>query len=410
MEKVKYSIQDFANVPSSKQAIKAKISAEEIPNIEQVRALAKWDEDLFEKVHRPAPTTANKFDRSSEMAYIAYRGAELGWQDSQIMSVLLDVDSRWKKYASRRDRDKILQDFVERARQKIGYTPLSDLSFAGLFSDEGGSVEMGQNSTVYGFGDFLETEYHIDWILDGLLQQGGLGLITGWPGTGKTTFCIQMGAYLATGKSKFMHWNNVGSAKKVLFLSLEMSAPPLHHFMTMISKSYEDTMTLNKNFLIAPLGTPRYLDTEPGQKFIASMLEEYMPDVLIIDSLQKVTSKELTDEVATKELMNFLSVIRQRFNVAVLFVHHNRKKGNDAQAKGVELSDVYGSVYITAEVDFVVNLKTKDTDLLEVDTLKNRLGPTLKPFEISRDENLTFSTELSGIFDGGKENGLAGSF
>lgn len=407
MEKVIYSLEDFAAVPSSKQAIKAKISSEEIPSIQEVLALAKWEPELYDKVHRPAPTAADKFDRSSEMAYIAYRGAELGWQDPQIMSVLLDVDSRWKKYVNRRDRNKIILDFVERARQKVGYTPLSELTFAGL-RDEA-PVEMGQNSPVYGFNDFLETEYHIDWILDGLLQQGGLGLITGWPGTGKTTFCIQLGAYLATAKKKFLHWNNAGSAKKVLFLSLEMSAPPLHHFMTMISKSYDDPMSLNKNFLVAPIGTPRYLDTEPGQKFISSMLEEYMPDILIIDSLQKVTSKELTDEVATKELMNFLSVIRQRFNVAVIFVHHNRKKGNDAQAKGVELSDVYGSVYITAEVDFVVNLKTKDTDLLEVDTLKNRLGPTLKTFEISRDENLTFNTELSGILEE-ESNGLAGSF
>lgn len=408
MEKIVYSLDDFAQVPSSKQAIKAKIESADIPDVEQVFALAKWDEELYEKVHRSAPTAKDKFDRSNEMAYIAYRGAELGWADNQIMSVLIHVDDRWKKYTARRDRNKILLDFVERARQKVGYTANADLDFSGLFSKD--NVEMGENTLVYGFGDFLQTEYHIDWILDGLLQQGGLGLITGWPGTGKTTFCIQLGAYLATGKNKFMHWKNVGSAKKVLFLSLEMSAPPLHHFMSMISKSYDEPMTLNKNFLVAPIGTPRYLDTEPGQKFLASMLEEYMPDVLIIDSLQKVTSKELTDEVATKDLMNFLAVIRQRFNVAVLFVHHNRKKGNDAQAKGVELSDVYGSVYITAEVDFVVNLKTKDTNVLEVDTLKNRLGPTLKTFEITRDDNLTFSTELSGIFEESESNGLAGSF
>lgn len=396
MEKVVYSLEDFSQVPSSTQAIKTKISAEDIPAIDEVFALAKWDEELYEKVHQGAPTATNKFDRSSEMAYIAYRGAELGWKDSQIMAVLLDVDSRWKKYVNRRDRDKIIQDFVERARQKVGYTPLGELQFDGLFSEDT-QVEMGPTSTVYGFGDFLETEYHIDWILDGLLQQGGLGLITGWPGTGKTTFCIQMGAYLATNKKQFLHWNNVGSAKKVLFLSLEMAAPPLHHFMTMIGKSYDEPLVLNKNFLVAPLGTPRYLDTEPGQKYLASLLEEYKPDVLIIDSLQKVTSKELTDEVATKDLMNFLSVVRQRFDVAVLFVHHNRKKGSDAQAKGVELSDVYGSVYITAEVDFVVNLKTKDENTLEVDVLKNRLGPTRKTFDITRDENLTFSVELENL-------------
>ena len=177
MEKVIYSLEDFSSVPSSTQAIKTKISSEEIPAIDEVLALAKWDEELYEKVHQSAPSAANKFDRSGEMAYIAYRGAELGWKDSQIMSVLLDVDKRWKKYVNRRDREKIILDFVERARQKIGYTPLSELTFDGLFSDSG-EVEIGQSSTVYGFGDFLETEYHIDWILDGSVSYTHLTLPT----------------------------------------------------------------------------------------------------------------------------------------------------------------------------------------------------------------------------------------
>ena len=47
MEKVVYSLEDFSQVPSSTQAIKAKISAEDIPAIDEVFALAKWDEELY---------------------------------------------------------------------------------------------------------------------------------------------------------------------------------------------------------------------------------------------------------------------------------------------------------------------------------------------------------------------------
>jgi hypothetical protein len=81
-------------------------------------------------------------------------------------------------------------------------------------------------------------------------------------------------------------------------------------------------------------------------------------------------------------------------------IHHNRKKPNDGQKKGVELSDVYGSTYITTDVDFVVSLKTVEGNLLQVDTLKNRLGPTFDAFTITRNpDNLSFSTDLGNIFN-----------
>jgi hypothetical protein len=66
----------------------------------------------------------------------------------------------------------------------------------------------------------------------------------------------------------------------------------------------------------------------------------------------------------------------------------------------VELSDVYGSTYITTDVDFVVSLKTVDGNLLQVDTLKNRLGPTFEPFSITRNpDDLSFTTDLGNIFN-----------
>jgi len=173
-------------------------------------------------------------------------------------------------------------------------------------------------------------------------------------------------------------------------LSLEMSAAPLNHFMGTIGKAYPDKNTLNRNFLVAPFGTPINLDTPEGQVFFDQIMNDHMPDILIIDSLQKVASKELTDEQAVKNLIHYLSTIRSKYSCAMLMIHHNRKKANDGQKKGVELSDVYGSTYITTDVDFVLSLKVIEGDLLQVDTLKNRLGPTPDAFTITRNpDNLS---------------------
>jgi hypothetical protein len=84
----------------------------------------------------------------------------------------------------------------------------------------------------------------------------------------------------------------------------------------------------------------------------------------------------------------------------MLMIHHNRKKPNDGQKKGVELSDVYGSTYITTDVDFVLSLKTQETGLLTVDMLKNRLGASIDAFNMARDnDTLGFSLDLSKIHE-----------
>jgi RecA-family ATPase len=252
---------------------------------------------------------------------------------------------------------------------------------------------------VWGFEEFVEAEFHIDWMLEDLFAVGGFGLLVAHPGVGKTTLAIQMGAQLALGHKQFLKWDNVGGAKKIMFLSLEMSKAPLNHFLGIIANSYQDRKMLNRNFLVAPFGMPIALDTPEGQQFLSNLLDEYMPDVLIIDSLQKISSKELTDEQAVKNLIHYLSTVRAKYNTSLLVIHHNRKKPNDAQKKSVELSDVYGSTYIATDADFVMNLHATTKDMIAVTMVKNRLGPTPEPFEIHRDKHLTFSTDFDKLHE-----------
>jgi predicted ATP-dependent serine protease len=334
----------------------------------------------------------------------------MGWADEQIATVLYDADDRWGKYKFRRDRERRITDFINRARQKHGYNSLENVDLTRMIQSANQTAPvMGESKLIYGYQDFVDAEFKIEWILSGLLAQGGFGLITGYPGTGKTQFSIALGAHMALGNKKFLTWDNVAGKKKVLFLSLEMSAAPLNLFMGTIGKAYDDKNTLNRNFLVAPFGTPINLDTPEGQIFFDQIMNDHMPDILVIDSLQKISSKELTDEQAVKNLIHYLSVVRAKYSCAMLMIHHNRKKPNDGQKKGVELSDVYGSTYITTDVDFVVSLKTVEGNLLQVDTLKNRLGPTFDAFTITRNpDNLSFSTDLGNIFNQfAKDNDIA---
>lgn len=412
-----YSLDDFAKVESVKKLVSDSIHLDRLPSIDEVKALAHWSGEMLEKFNRPGvyferKPDGSKEDRSAAMAELAYLGTERGFTDEQIAAVLYDVDERWGKYRTRNDRHRRLVDFINRARQKHGYTGLPDVSMAHLIESANQSAPiMGESKLVYGFTEFVDAEFRIEWTLDQLLAQGGLGLITGFPGTGKTQFSIAVGAHLAIGEQKFLKWDNIGGAKKVLFLSLEMGAAPLNHFMGTIGKGYTEKVKLNRNFLVAPFGAPMPLDTVEGQTFLDQLMTDYMPDVVIVDSLQKISSKELTDEQAVKTLIHYLSSVRSKFKCSMLIIHHNRKKPNDGQKKGVELSDVYGSTYITTDVDFVLSLRVEEQNLLQVDTLKNRLGKVLDPFQIVRDdETLGFSLDLSKLHEqyGGGRSGAPG--
>ena len=401
--KTQYSLDDFAHIAAARKIVSTDLVLGELPALEDVKALATWTPEFLDKFNRDHKYFAGppKKDRSAAMSELAHMGAELGWPDEHIAAALYDADDRWGKYKHRRDRDRRITDFINRARQKHGYNALQNVDLTRMIESANQTTPvMGESKLIYGYQDFVDAEFKIEWVLQGLLAQGGFGLITGYPGTGKTQFSIALGAHMALGNEKFLTWDNVAGNKKVLFLSLEMSAAPLNHFMATIGKGYDDKNTLNRNFLVAPFGTPINLDTPEGQVFFDQIMNDHMPDILVIDSLQKVSSKELTDEQAVKNLIHYLANVRAKYSCAMLMIHHNRKKPNDGQKKGVELSDVYGSTYITTDVDFVVSLKTIDGDLLQVDTLKNRLGPTFEPFNITRNpENLSFTTDLGNVFN-----------
>jgi hypothetical protein len=394
-----YPLSDFDKVPSRKESMSKKLQVKELPSIEAVKAEARWTIDMTELFEKEQ---ADVEDRSGAMSRMAYSGAELGWNDEQILAALYDMDGRWKKYTARRPetRDNIMLNFVNRAREKYGYSDFDvDLSkWLGSPNIPVEDEESGAEPLVWGFKSFVEAEFKIDWLFEGLMAKGGIGLITGYPGTGKTQFAIQLCAYAALGYDRFLKWDAVGGSKKALFLSLEMSKPPLNLFMSTIAGSYPDLDTLERNFKIDPFGKPLPLDTKEGQAYLNNMLERTMPDLLVIDSLQRSISKEMTDELAAKNLMHYLAMVRDKYKCAVVMIHHNRKKSAEAKKTEItQLSDVYGSIFFTADVDFVISLDKLNPDMLGVHTVKNRLGREPMPFEIWRDDKLHFSAEFENV-------------
>lgn len=369
---------EFSTLRSIEKAMLDKIVITEFPPVQQVLALAEWSLPLLEIFNytKQEASDASPDKRSGTLQRLAYMLAEHKFTDEQMYSVLEDCDRRWEKYTqrSKAGRDKILRDTIAKARAKVGYFG-DELTLAGIM---GVALEDLKQSSqiVYSFGEFMEQEFKVDWMLDGLLQKRGMGLLVGQPGVGKSTLGLQIGFELAIGQDRILCWDNVAGPAKVLMLSCEMGPHSLSHFVHNLGVHYKDFVReLGRNLFLAPLGAPIHLDSPAGQAFLDKLLAEYKPDVLLVDSVQKITSKPITDEIATKSLTEYFQRTREKHDVSIVGIHHERKRSSERSgwASAGDLSDVYGSTFLAADMDFVSALRRTGTHTT-YDEYKNRLG------------------------------------
>lgn len=391
-----YSVGDFEHIPSPAEAIRESVNLDELPSIEDVRALATWDEDLVDLFDTTGEDARKAgWDRSGGLARIAYKGAELSWDDRQIMAALLDADDRWGKYKGRNTRIKILEELINRARAKIGYDVVSDKSLLSKLLKDSPRTEDEEEEIpdFLSVGQINAIPGRDDWTIKGLLTKNGIGLCTGRPGTGKTQAMLQAAADLACGRQEFLGYELSGEPKKVLFLSLEMSVFQLQHFTTHLASNYPDP-ELNKNLVIYGKGEPVYFNQKEGQNLVNSWLDDYKPDVVIVDSLSQATTDLSSDDEMSK-LFAFLKALRRHHSFGMIFVHHHRKKANDAQSRKQSntQSDIYGSYQIAATIDFAIDLEDRNDDngYLDMQLLKARYVPTGDPVKVTRSGTLHFS-------------------
>lgn len=379
--KGRLNLKAFADVPSLAEVVQQDIQLSSKPAIEAVIREAKWSTDMWNLFHSVKDEVG---DRSAALTKLAFFGVEDGFTNEQIYAVIENADERWEKYTKRRDREKRLLDIITYVREKKGHDPIETPT---------PPQQVVGDKVVYGFQDILDAEVSLEWIMEGLIPVQGFGVISGDPGVGKTQLGIQLACSLALGED-FVGWKNSGGKRKVLFLSLEMSLPSVKYFMGLIANEYKDDIsrhTLQQNFMTLPLGEGIPFDRPEGQAFIDSLLQEYMPDVLFIDSLQKTISKELTDELAIRSFTEYLKKhVRHKYNTAVYIIHHNRK-GQSGDRGPATLNDLHGSRFLSAELDFSINVSKYLKGSVTIDNTKNRLAAERDRFDLQRNENLKFS-------------------
>ena len=163
-------------------------------------------------------------------------------------------------------------------------------------------------------GDMLRTPTGIaefDRVLGGGLVEGGVVLIGGDPGIGKSTLLLQVIAHLST-------------SKKTLYVSGEESA--------------QQIALRAKRLALDADGIHLY--TEIQLEKIQSTIANEKPDVVVIDSIQTIYSEQLTSAPGSvtqvRECAAQLTRIAKSSNITIIFVGHVTKSGDLAGPRVLE--------------------------------------------------------------------------
>jgi hypothetical protein len=342
-----------------------------IPDVADVVFKYEWPAEVVALYRESAPPVGA--DRSAMLMRLGYYLAEMGMSDAEMFSIIRNADDRWGKFKDRTDRNLRLTQLIAKARQKFPvevYLPDDAVPIYGLLS-------------------FLNTDVEIEWRIPGLLQSQGYMLLTGPAGVGKTQFSLRWAINLALGRG-FLGLE-VTEPTRILFWSLEMGHADLKFFLsTMCSDmSEEELLQLEQNLLIAPLGEAFYLDMKDTQKQFETILEEFKPEGVFIDSIGSSSSGAVSDENTVKSLMDFNDFIRNKYGIFTWFIHHNRKAQGDNK-KPNKLADVYGNQYLVNRATSVYCLWPA-ANAIEVIPLKKRLSAMEEPWLITRFNNLDFA-------------------
>lgn len=374
-----YRIADFSQVPIPDNSYDLEqFRKEQIPN--PTRTMLKygpWSEDAKDLITKYKVPEGS---RSSALTRLVYSCAEHGLDNSEIYSLLQWVDKRWGKFANRENKERYYVDLINYARQKVPYEGIKDVT---VTADE---------IKTYSFKEVLSYVDETAWIIGGILPYKGVAYVVGRPGTGKTTLALGMCASLALAKQYL--WEANKERYKILYLSLEMTIEDVNQFFDALKKNYTDEeidiLDRNIHTYASPEKIKFYQPTSPILGKFLRKLENMKPDIVLVDSASYSLASNLSNQEEVTKSIELLDMIRDKYGVTFIFIHHSRKEPPGHGYKEADLDDVFGSAFIAASASSIISLKaskdwTESNKLMDIRYLKTRFSGDNTGFSVVMD-------------------------
>ena len=163
----------------------------------------------------------------------------------------------------------------------------------------------------------------IDWLVPGLLPAGETVLLCALPKVGKSKLAIDLAFSIATGESRFLGQQT--KQGKVLLITPDASQQSLKHELLKRGFRREDKDAVHV--------IPRWSIDQLA--VLEAELEDFRPDLVVIDSLKRITAGKEVSENSAEFADNIIALndLLARYRASGILIHHANK---GADAVGVE--------------------------------------------------------------------------
>ena len=179
-----------------------------------------------------------------------------------------------------------------------------------------------------------------DWLWEGILPCGGLGLVVAKPKVGKTTLAFNLAVAVSRGE---LFLGRKTLQRSVVYLALE-------------EKKGEIQKNLSK---LGVVDEPLFFHFGPApveaMKEVGPLIKEIGAGLLVIDIMQKFCRvKDLNDYSQVTRALEPLMATARQLNCHILLVHHAGKRDRD------DGDDILGSTGLLGGVDTSIHIKKRE--------------------------------------------------
>ena len=226
--------------------------------------------------------------------------------------------------------------------------------------------------------------------IGGLFPRKFLSLLIAPPGTGKTIFMQKFVSDLSIGGSIFDGFAEDEPPRKSLILAGEAGYELLVRRGASMKWSIDPMKVRVVDQYEAEIkNIPVMLDDPEGWLNVLRLVDMHKPDILFIDTLSSFHEKDENKATEMKPIIKRLSSLARDKNIAIVPVHHSRKRLSHERSLSLNQDDVIGSSIINRLVGLIICIEPMkdDENVLLVRPLKSWFS-TFMPFTYTLKQGL----------------------
>lgn len=215
----------------------------------------------------------------------------------------------------------------------------------------------------------------------GLFLKGGVSLIAGYPGAGKTIFLLDLASRLSLGQETL---DILDEPKKqsVLFVEGDIIREIMYDRARLLDLSANNSrLKLLALHDVITAGLELDLSSRHSSVQIMELVQHINPDLIILDSLASLHSGDENDNKAMRKVMMSLLDLANNTGAAIVAVHHLRKVKRSERGIPVSQDDIIGasmfSRLATAAYGIDIQIKVDGDEIRTLKSLKNSIGPPI---------------------------------